>query len=170
MRITPKEYSGLSCGHTGKVRAHFLFPVLVALFISGCSTSRTFEYPYPVVASALKEKFGKDDDFNMVRAKMEDDDNAMNIAVISNVNFDFSLDAAITAEKKGDKETAVTASVTEHYRKWDYNSRNELMEQEFLDLLEKRIKTGKWEQLPWEKKKELKKKNIFSAIFSRTKD
>ena len=140
--------------------------LITLLFLVGCGTVKTIPYPYEKVADTLKDKFVKqDDEFATTKPQVTETPKQMEVLFSVDVDFYFSITPMITIKKKGDKETEIVVKVTEYFKSWSYQSRNKKMEKEFIATLEKRLKTGKWETLPWKKKENIDQ-SIFSAIFN----
>ena len=139
--------------------------LIILLFLVGCGTVQTIPYPYKTVADVLKGKFVKKyDAFTTTKPQITETPETMEILFSVDVDFYFSITPLITIKKKGDKETEFVIKVTEYFKSWSYQSRNKKMEKEFIATLEKRLKTGKWEIMPWKKKENINQ-SIFSAIF-----
>jgi len=140
----------------------FLIPILSLLV--GCGTTKTYNYPYEKVAEVLKEKFVvNQDDFLKSKPEVNEADDTLDISFVSDFDFYFSIGVDISLKSENAKVSIVRAKVTEFYKSWGYESRSIKMEKQFLDSLDKKLKTGKWEKLPWEKKKEVNK-DIISGI------
>ena len=155
---------GKSCSF--RITGRFLCVALpLLLILCGCGTSRVYRYPYGVVAGVLKDKFVKhQDDMSAEKPDVSESDGAFDISLMSNLDYYFGIGTDISLERKTPDTSEVTVTVTEYYKSWSYRSRNMDMEKEFLDILEKRLKTGKWDRLPWQKKKEICK-DILPAVF-----
>ena len=140
--------------------------VCAAVSLTGCSTSRVVPYPYDVVSSVLKEKFGgKGDRFDHSDPDVSEDGDSLEISFESNVDFDYAVSMTLGAARmRGEKDKcSVSAKIREHLRNWEYQSRSERMEKLFLDCLERRLKTGEWGELPWER--EELRSGMFSNLF-----
>lgn len=140
-----------------------LLPILIILV--GCGTSRTYDYPYETVAAVLKDKLiVNHDDFKNKKPVIYDTDGILDIYFESDIDYYFSIGTDISVRSKNAKTSTVTAKVIEYYKSWSYQSRSKKMERQFLDILGKRLKTGKWEKLPWEKKKDINRDLIPAII------
>ena len=135
------------------------------LSVVGCGTVQTIPYPYKTVSDVLKEKFVKKyDAFTTTKPQVTETPGTMEILFSVDVDFYFSITPLITIKKKSEKETELVIKVTEYFKSWSYQSRNKKMEKEFIATLQKRLKTGKWETMPWKKKENIDQ-SIFSAMF-----
>ena len=136
--------------------ARFLALALLALFVfTGCATSRGLSYPYAEVTAVLKNKFGgKKDMFDHTVTDISETKDELTISFDSNVDFDYAVSVKLTASRLGgaSDKCAVSAKIVEHLRDWQYQARSERMENLFLDVLEKRMATGRWDELPWRRK------------------
>jgi len=123
-----------------------------AAALTGCATSREIPYPYKDVSAVLKKKFGgKEDRFDHSVPKISEKKESLTISFDSNIDFDYAVSIKLTASsvKEAPGKCAVSAKIVEHLRDWQYQARSEKMEKLFLDILEKRMATEKWEELPW---------------------
>ena len=135
------------------------------LFLCGCGTSRIYNHPYGQVAGILKARFvKKQDDMAVEKPVVNESDGSLEITLMSNFDFYFGIGTEIALERKTPDTSKVTVTVTEYYKSWSYRSRNMEMEKEFLDILETRLKTGKWDRLPWQKRKEVSQ-DLLPAVF-----
>ncbi len=139
--------------------------LFIFLFFVGCGTVQTIPYSYKTVSDVLKEKFVENGDaFATIKPQVTESKGEMEILFSVDVDFYFSITPMITIKEKSSKETYITIKVTEYFKSWSYQSRNKNMEKEFIATLEKRLKTGNWEKMPWRKKENINQ-SIFSAIF-----
>lgn len=136
------------------------------LLLIGCGMTRTLNYPYPEVAKVLKDKFARQDDaFKPNKSLILDTEKKMEILYDEKFDFYYALVADMTLEEKDSKSSQISLKITENFKSWSYKSRNKQLEKKFLAVLEKRLKTGKWDELPW-MKKENRSSSIFSAMFT----
>ena len=139
--------------------------LLSILLLTACGTVQTIKYPYQTVAEVLKERFVKQHDaFKTTKPRFDTYDDSMTISFDVEVDFYFAISPEISIRKEEKDESSITVKVVEYYKSWSYQARNKKMEAEFIDTLKKRLKTGKWDKLPWEKKENLNP-SIFSAVF-----
>ena len=132
----------------------YLFLILILLV--GCGTTKTYDCRYEEVAKVLKDKFVvTHDEFLTSKPVVYEKGDVLEISFGSNFDYYFSLGIDISLKSKNAKVTIVKVKVMEYYKAWSYESRSKKMEKQFLDILGKRLETGKWEKLPWEKKKEV---------------
>jgi len=128
--------------------------------------TRTLNYPYPEVAKVLKEKFAKkDDDFKAKKTLLSDSDSQMELFCDVKFDFYYAILADISLEAKDTNSSLITIKIIENFKSWSYKSRNKKLEKKFMAILEKRLKTGKWDEMPW-KNKENRSSSIFSAMFT----
>jgi len=128
--------------------------------------TRTLNYPYPEVAKVLKDKFAKkDDDFKAKKTLILDSESKMELSFDVKFDFYYAILADISLEAKDSASSLITIKLTENFKSWSYKSRNKKLEKKFMAVLEKRLKTGKWEKMPW-KNKENRSSSIFSAMFT----
>jgi hypothetical protein len=136
------------------------------ILLTGCGMTRTLNYPYTEVAEVLKNKFAKsDDDFKSKKTLISDSDNAMELLLDIKFDFYYAIIADIDLKAKGSHSSVITLTITENFKSWSYKSRNKKLEKKFMAVLEKRLKTGKWDAMPWTDK-ENRSSSIFSAMFT----
>jgi hypothetical protein len=146
----------------------YLMPLLILLF--GCGTSRTYDYPYETVAKVLKDKFVVNHNaFQTTKPEVYEKGKKLDISFQAELDYYFSIGTDIALDSKTPKSSVVSVIIIEYYKSWSYDSRSLKMEKEFLDILGKRLETGKWEKLPWEKPKEINK-DIIPAIIEDIKE
>ena len=147
-----------------------LLIIPLSIFLAGCGTPRTFDYSYDKVANVLKDKLVKHhNDFITTVPVVEESGENLEVSFEAVVDFYFSIGVDISLKSKNAKTSIVTAEIIEYYKSWSYQSRNKKMEKEFLNILAKRLKTGKWERLPWQKKEEINT-SILPAILEDIKE
>jgi hypothetical protein len=146
-----------------------LFIPLLILLV-GCGTSKTYDYRYEEVAKVLKDKFViTHDEFLTSKPVVYEKGEVLEISFGSNFDYYFSLGIDISLKSKNAKVSIVKIKVMEYYKAWSYESRSIKMEKQFLDILEKRLETGKWEKFPWQNKKEVNT-DIIPAILEDIKE
>ena len=148
-------------------KAGALVLLAVSAVLTGCATARTIPYPYDDVASALKQRFvDKRDRFDHTKPKVSETKDTISISFDSNVDFNYAVSVKLTARRAIERpsECDVTAKIVEHLRDWEFRSRSEEMEKLFLECLEKRMKTGRWEEMPW--RREEARSGFFPKLFN----
>lgn len=131
------------------MRNVFIFSALFVL--TSCSTTRTVNFKYDEVSKVLKEHFVENyDEFKQSKPNLKESSGALTVYFESPVDFFYGVKVTLGAERIDNEKTDVSAWIIEDHRTfWGYTGRNKKLEKEFLDVVEKRLKSGKWQRMPW---------------------
>jgi len=129
----------------------FLIPMLCLL--CSCFQGEPINYPFNDVSSVLKEKFINDKDkksFDYTKPESEETPDYFYIYLKNKIDFFLVVLTEIKLKKQDEKTSLIMIRINEHDRQWNYSTREEKMEKDFLQCLQKRLETGKWKDLPWD--------------------
>ena len=128
---------------------------IVPLLLCSCFQGRPINYPFNDVSAALKQKFTRADkqSFEYTAPKIEDSPGYFYLYFEKNLNFFKYIKTEIKLKKDSEKTSKIMIRINEHNRQWNYSMRQEDKEQELYDKLVRRLATGKWESMSWERKK-----------------
>ena len=129
--------------------------VLAACFLAGCATKRTIPYSFEATTAAIKERFAKENKLlQSIKPKVEETNDRLDVSFDSFIDYYYSVSSEIAVSRLEGAPNAceVSTKVREHLNGWGYQSRSNKLEKQILDCIEQRMKTGKWEKLPWRRK------------------
>ena len=132
------------------MRNVFLFSALFAL--TSCSTTRTVNCKYDVVSKVLKDRFVKNyDEFKQSKPEVTERAGGLILYFESPVDFFYGVNVTLGAKKSKDENNTVLSAwiIEDHRTFWGATGRNKVMEKQLLGIVEKRLKDGKWQRMPW---------------------
>ncbi len=135
--------------------ARLLAATLAACVLAGCSTSRKIPYSFEATTAAIKAKLAKNNKLlQSVKPKVQETPDHFQVSFDSFIDYYYSVwsEVAVTRLKDDPNACEISAKVKEQLNGWGYQSRSNKLENELLDCVEQRMKTGKWEKLPWRRK------------------
>ena len=140
------------------MRMIFLFSALFVL--TSCSTQRVVNFKYDEVSKILKNRFVTNyDEFKQSKPKVTERPGELSLYFESPVDFFYGVEVTLGARKLDCRNTSVSAWIIEDHRTfWGYTGRNRDMEKDLLDVIQRRLRTGEWQRMPWRAKKEVKTK------------
>lgn len=131
----------------------FILPML--LMLCACFRGKPLNYPFKDVAQVLKKEFTKDKDaFEYHKPEIEEEPGYLYLYQPKYIDFYLILHITIKLKEDAENKNAsqIMIQIKEYNRQWKYGVREKEMEKDFFTALENRMKTGKWETLPWDKK------------------
>lgn len=96
--------------------------------------------------------------FQAVSPEIEEEPGYMYMYIQDNIDFFLVIKTKIKLKKGDDTTSEIMIRINKYNRQWSYSKRLEDMEKEFFQCLNKRMKTGKWDPLPWHVKYKKRKK------------
>ncbi len=135
-----------------RILSLFIIAAAAGFMIAGCSSSKVYKYPYKEVGDAVKERFFISEwTPNSTRdASMTKDNNEFEITYYDWKFPDTKIMCCISVEKDSKDKTEVYVFV----RNWDSwfspFTYSPTYAKGVLKLLDERLKTGRWGNMPWE--------------------
>ncbi len=143
-----------------------LATVLVAGLLAGCATKRTIPYSFEATTAAIKAKLAKNNRLlESIKPKVQETPDHFQVSFDSFIDYYYSVWSEVAVARLKDNPNAceISAKVKERLGGWGYQARSETLEKELLDCVEERMKTGKWEKLPW--RREGFEYGLFKSMF-----
>lgn len=132
-----------------------------ALFVlTSCSATRTINFKYDEVSKVLKDRFVKNyDEFKQSKPNVTEKGGKLTLYFESPVDFFYGVNVTLGAKRSEDEnKTVLSAWIIEDHRTfWGATGRNKVMEKQLMGIVEKRLKDGKWQRMPW---RPVKKKKV----------
>ena len=100
----------------------------------------------------------KDKHFQAVSPELDEKPGYIYMYIHDNIDFFLVIRTKIKLKKNEDATSQIMIRINEYNRQWSYSKRVKDMEKAFFQCLEKRMKTGEWDPLPWHVKYKTKRK------------
>ena len=129
-----------------------LCAVCAACSLVGCSTGRKIPYSFENTTTAVKKRLAQQNKLlRSAKPTVVETKDKLTVSFNSFVDYYYSVWSEIVVVRLKDDPNAceISAKVKEQFHSWGYQARSEKMEKQLLDCVEQRMKTGKWEKLPW---------------------
>ncbi|MFA6293851.1 MAG: hypothetical protein WC637_18830 [Victivallales bacterium] len=129
-----------------------LFSISVAVWVSGCASSRELQYPYDQVADAAKEKFYLNTwtDFSTMKSmKVEKPGKNLKITYYEWMFPDTKIYCHLEVYPEKGGGTTVYAYVKDYDAWYSPLMHSWTSAGKVLDVFEKRMSSGVWDPLPW---------------------
>jgi len=130
-----------------------LLSVTAVFLITSCMLNgKELNYPYPRVASVLKQKFKKyESEFGYIKPEIVEDPGYLYIYQQKCIDFYHTDNITIKLKAVDQNKSKISIKIHESNRRWNLDLESKEKSKEFLEALKTRLQTGKWPENPWDK-------------------